>query len=583
MQQEFKKTSKTQDLVDHSSQPQSVLNIHLIRNYKSILAATPLYIWKPLSLDVDIVALRKGAVLPIQKNTLMWILHIQQTLINLLQVQFCLIGHAEKLKQCLCVTWTQLSLAHSACKESWSLWQWQQCWAFQQQKRIWNKNSCWKIQDHLDANPDIRNGAQFKHLTWWSANQSKTSSMVVPTALFETPLRMPTTHQQIPSFIPSSSPFLQFGVPTIGLQCSQEKAIQTNKSGKVVCGIWLVECLLLTHPKFESLMWRSMTTIHDANSLPKLMWAGKIVGHMCLHVWTHHLMWCTCSIDWIVAHVLGWTSIVSLTGKTLQPLWQTRHPLHRLGLWQWKSRIWPVISSLFDESCAYLSVMVAVSSTNKAPQEKGEMNLCWWYTSRAKHRDKASVWVSARADGALTLHSSLKTWNGNLLLDWASIGCCCWRTPQVLTPGADTMGKTYGEQINTATNRTKKTYHLSGGQDCNQVFTAKHKKIQPTTFKETKGSAGSTWSSHSLEVHTNTRRSPCNARVIHCVRFPDSTTQVSFRTRSLTPSGSPYSVFQCSSVKHGVQDTCSKGPEEAGHSTGWLPVSLNPTFSYPKL
>ena len=104
MQQEFKKTSKTQDLVDHSSQPQSVLNIHLIRNYKSILAATPLYIWKPLSLDVDIVALRKGAVLPIQKNTLMWILHIQQTLINLLQVQFCLIGHAEKLKQCLCVT-----------------------------------------------------------------------------------------------------------------------------------------------------------------------------------------------------------------------------------------------------------------------------------------------------------------------------------------------------------------------------------------------------------------------------------------------------------------------------------------------
>ena len=72
-----------------------------------------------------------------------------------------------------------------------------------------------KIWDHLDANPNIRNSAQFKQLTWQSANQSKTSSTIVPTPSFKTPLRMAMTHQQIPSFVPSSSPFLQFGVPTI--------------------------------------------------------------------------------------------------------------------------------------------------------------------------------------------------------------------------------------------------------------------------------------------------------------------------------------------------------------------------------
>ena len=74
----------------------------------------------------------------------MWILHIQQTLTNLLQVQFCLIRHMAKLKQCLSMTWTWLLLAHSAHKESWSLWWWQQCWAFWWQKRIRNKNSCQK-------------------------------------------------------------------------------------------------------------------------------------------------------------------------------------------------------------------------------------------------------------------------------------------------------------------------------------------------------------------------------------------------------------------------------------------------------
>ena len=66
VQQECEKTSKTQDLVDHSSWPWFVLNVHSIHNYKSILA--PLDIWKPLSLDVNIVALRKRAAQLIQKE-----------------------------------------------------------------------------------------------------------------------------------------------------------------------------------------------------------------------------------------------------------------------------------------------------------------------------------------------------------------------------------------------------------------------------------------------------------------------------------------------------------------------------------
>ncbi|KAN0136748.1 hypothetical protein V8E53_005518 [Lactarius tabidus] len=62
VQQERDKTSRTRDLIDHNPEPQFVLNVHSIHNYKSILAVTPPGLWKPFtSVDVDVVTLRKRA------------------------------------------------------------------------------------------------------------------------------------------------------------------------------------------------------------------------------------------------------------------------------------------------------------------------------------------------------------------------------------------------------------------------------------------------------------------------------------------------------------------------------------------
>ena len=217
MQQEREKTSKTRDLVDHSPQPRFVLNVHSIHNYKSILAATPLDIRKPSSLDVDVVALRKRAAQLIRKEPTDDVDIARPTDTHELtsdsipfdrtrgktqavpqhDINAAFTGSLSSQRKLELVTMAAVLGIPTTEKDS-------------------KQELTSKIRDHLDANPDIRNGAQFKQLTWRSANRSKTSSTVVPAPSFETPLGMAMTHQQLPSFVPSSSPFLQFGVPTIG-------------------------------------------------------------------------------------------------------------------------------------------------------------------------------------------------------------------------------------------------------------------------------------------------------------------------------------------------------------------------------
>ena len=221
MQQEREKTSKTRELVDHSPQPRFVLNVHSIHNYKSILAATPLNIRKPSSLDVDVVALRKRAAQLIRKeHTEVDIAH--PTGVDELTSGSIPFDRTHGKTQALPHRDMNTAFTGSlSSQRKLELVTMAAVLGIPTTEKDSKQELTSKIRDHLDANPDTRNSAQFKQLTWRSANRGKASSIVVPaapcpTSHFETSHGMATTHQHLPSFVPSPSTFLQFGVPVIG-------------------------------------------------------------------------------------------------------------------------------------------------------------------------------------------------------------------------------------------------------------------------------------------------------------------------------------------------------------------------------
>ena len=207
MQQEREKTSKTQALIDHDPKPQFVLNIYSIHNHKSILAVTPPGLRVHVtSIDVDVVALRTKAAQLVQGE------HTDEVNPHCASADELTSGSLpfdQTRGNAQAASRTDVNTMFTGTLSSQSkmeLLRMAAVLAIPTTEKDRKQELTLKIRDHLEANPDTRNNAQFGRLTWRSANRSKTS--VIPTPPSGTPHRM-----AMPSFIASHLSFLQLGAP----------------------------------------------------------------------------------------------------------------------------------------------------------------------------------------------------------------------------------------------------------------------------------------------------------------------------------------------------------------------------------
>ena len=218
-------------MVDHKRDARFVVNTHSIHNYKSILAVTPPHLLMPSTgIDLDTVALRMRAAQLIRGEDN--VTHPTGTDGN---TSNSLPFDRTHAKSRAAPRDTNMTFAGPLSSQSKStLMAMAAALSIPASEKTQKQELALKIQNHLDANPDVRNSVRFAQVAWRSATRTKTipaSSTSSPGTLHGATMPLP---QQVLSHIPSSHapcpPFqiLQTHISTAGLPAIVDHAMPST-------------------------------------------------------------------------------------------------------------------------------------------------------------------------------------------------------------------------------------------------------------------------------------------------------------------------------------------------------------------